>query len=65
MLADAYRGTFAGFADDEALSHIKNLGVTAIELLPIHTFFGNRHKKGFVKDNYWGYESFSIFAPEQ
>ncbi len=64
-LADAYRGTFTGFADDEALSHIKNLGVTAIELLPIHTFFGNRHKKGFVKDNYWGYESFSFFAPEQ
>ena len=33
--------------------------------MPIHAFFGNRHKKGYVTDNYWGYESFSFFAPEQ
>ena len=44
---------------------MKHLGVTAVELLPIHAFFGNRHKRGYIIDNYWGYESFSFFAPEQ
>ncbi len=62
---DAQRGRFAGFANDVVLSHIQNLGVTAVEFLPIHAFLGNRHKKGYIKDNYWGYESFSFFAPEQ
>lgn len=62
---DAKRGTFAGFAHSSVINYIKWLGVTAVEFLPIHAFFGNRHKKGFVTDNYWGYESFSFFAPEQ
>lgn len=62
---DAQRGTFAGFTHQSVMGYLKWLGVTAVEFLPIHAFFGNRHKKGFVKDNYWGYESFSFFAPEQ
>lgn len=64
-VADNKRGTFSGFANRAVCDYLKWLGVTAVELLPIHAFFGNRHKKGFVKDNYWGYESFSFFAPEQ
>ncbi len=64
-IPDAKRGTFAGMSDKCVRSYLKWLGVTAVELLPVHAFFGNRHKKGFVKDNYWGYESFSFFAPEQ
>lgn len=64
-VADNKRGTFAGFAHKSVLNYLKWLGVTAVEFLPIHAFFGNRHKKGFIKDNYWGYESFSFFAPEQ
>lgn len=64
-LADSKRGTFAGFAHKAVANYLKWLGITAVELLPIHAFFGNRHKKGFIKDNYWGYESFSFFAPEQ
>ncbi len=62
---DAKRGTFAGFAHDSVINYLKWLGVTSVELLPIHAFFGNRHKKGYITDNYWGYESFSFFAPEQ
>ena len=65
QVPDAERGRFAGFGQDAVLEHIKNLGVTAVEFLPIHAFMGNRHKKGYIKDNYWGYESFSFFAPEQ
>lgn len=62
---DSKRGTFAGFAHSSVINYIKWLGVTTVEFLPIHAFFGNRHKKGYITDNYWGYESFSFFAPEQ
>ena len=62
---DSKRGTFAGFSHSSVINYIKWLGVTAVEFLPIHAFFGNRHKKGYITDNYWGYESFSFFAPEQ
>ena len=62
---DAKRGTFAGMTSSSVVNYLKWLGVTAVELLPIHAFFGNRHKKGYITDNYWGYESFSFFAPEQ
>lgn len=64
-IPDAERGTFAGFANEVVVNHLSGLGVTAVEFLPVHAFMGNRHKKGYVKDNYWGYESFSFFAPEQ
>ncbi len=62
---DSKRGTFAGFAHGSVINYVKWLGVTAVEFLPVHAFFGNRHKKGYITDNYWGYESFSFFAPEQ
>ena len=64
-IPDAKRGTFAAFQNDTVINYLKWLGITAVEFLPIHAFFGNRHKKGFITDNYWGYESYSFFAPEQ
>lgn len=64
-IPDAERGRFSGFTRDAVVSHLEKLGITAVEFLPIHAFMGNRHKKGYIKDNYWGYESFSFFAPEQ
>ena len=64
QVPDRHRGTFLGLCAP-AVSYLKNLGITAVELLPVHAFFGNRHKKGFPRDNYWGYESCSFFAPEQ
>lgn len=64
-IVDSQRGRFAGFAHDSVVNHLHHLGITAVEFLPIHAFMGNRHKKGYIKDNYWGYESFSFFAPEQ
>jgi glycogen operon protein len=65
FLPDTKRGTFAGFADDSTVNYLKHLGITSVEFLPIHAFFGHRHKRGYVIDNYWGYESFTFFAPEQ
>ncbi len=65
FLPDTKRGTFAGFGDDSTVNYLKYLGITSVELLPIHAFFGHRHKRGYITDNYWGYESFSFFSPEQ
>lgn len=64
-VSDNKRGTFLGMTNPSIVRYLKWLGITSVELLPIHAFFGNRHKKGFITDNYWGYESFSFFAPEQ
>lgn len=65
QIADSQRGTFAGFNNKSVLGYLKWLNITAVEFLPIHAFFGGRSKKGYIKDNYWGYESHSFFAPEQ
>lgn len=65
FLPDYKRGTFAGFSHYSVIRYLKWLGISAVEFLPIHAFFGNRHRKGWINDNYWGYESFSFFAPEQ
>jgi isoamylase len=57
------RGTFAGL-QGEVINYIKALGVTSIELLPIHTFINDSHllQRGLV--NYWGYNSIGFFAPD-
>jgi isoamylase len=57
------RGTYAGFTKD-VIKHIKSLGVTTVELLPIHTFIndGPLLDKGLT--NYWGYNSIGFFAPD-
>lgn len=65
QVPDRHRGTFLGMCAPAVVNYLKGLGVTSVELLPVHAFFGNRHKKGFARDNYWGYESCSYFALEQ
>jgi isoamylase len=62
-IPEADRGTFAGLASQPVLDHLTKLGVTAIELLPIHFFAQDRHliEKGL--SNYWGYNSLGFFAP--
>lgn len=58
------RGTYAGFCTKEVLGYIKSLGITSIELLPIHTFINDNHllEKGLT--NYWGYNTIGFFAPD-
>ncbi|MGR3466082.1 glycogen debranching protein GlgX [Limimaricola sp.] len=60
----AGRGRFKGLASDKILDHLGRLGVTAIELLPVHAFVNDRFlvEKGLT--NYWGYQSIGFFAPE-
>ena len=61
----ALRGTFAGLATAPVIEHLKSLGVTSVELLPIHTFVEDRHLVESGLSNYWGYNSIGFFAPDQ
>ncbi len=59
------RGTYAGLGHDAATGYLRDLGVTAVELLPVHEYV----PEGFLPDrgltNYWGYNSIGYFAPHQ
>jgi isoamylase len=61
----AWRGTFAGLATDPVIEHLLKLGVTAVELMPVHAFADDRHLLERGLRNYWGYNSLGFFAPEQ
>jgi isoamylase len=58
------RGTYAGLAHKGVIDYVKSLGVTSVELLPIHTFVDDNHllEKDLV--NYWGYNTIGFFAPD-
>jgi isoamylase len=58
------RGTYAGLATPEAIKYVKSLGITAVELLPIHTFLDDAHLLERGLANYWGYNSIGFFAPD-
>ena len=58
------RGTFAALADPRLVDHLHRLGVTAIELLPIHAFAQDRFLVEKGLRNYWGYSTLAFFAPE-
>jgi isoamylase len=59
-----WRGTFRGLTTAPVIDHLKRLGVTAIELLPIHAFVDDRHLVERNLSNYWGYSTLAFFAPE-
>lgn len=58
------RGTFAGLGAPEFIDHLLRLGVTSLELLPVHAFLQDRFLFAQNRRNYWGYSSLSFFAPE-
>ncbi|MGW5088570.1 glycogen debranching protein GlgX [Streptomyces coelicoflavus] len=57
------RGTYAGLAHPAAIGHLTRLGVTAVELLPVHQFAHESHLLERGLRNYWGYNSVGYFAP--
>ena len=63
-VAPALRGTFAGMADDAVVEHIRALGVTSVELLPVHTFLNQPFLTDKGLTNYWGYDSIGFFAAD-
>ncbi len=58
------RGTFAGLASEPAIAHLKKLGVTAVELLPVQAFNDERRLIDLGLANYWGYTTIGFFAPD-
>jgi isoamylase len=57
------RGTYAGLASEPALEYLQNLGVTAVELLPVHHIIDESFLKDRGLTNYWGYSSIGYLAP--
>jgi glycogen operon protein len=58
------RGTYAGFAWPKLIEHLTSLGVTSIELLPVHTFVNDSNLIEKKLTNYWGYNTIGFFAPD-
>jgi len=61
---ESIRGTYAGLASEAAIKHLTDLGVTAVELLPIHYHVDERFLVDRKKVNYWGYNTLGFFAPD-
>ena len=62
-VAEDLRGTYAGIAHPAFVDHLTSLGVTALELLPVHQFVHEQHLLERGLRNYWGYNSIGYFAP--
>ncbi|MBB4130952.1 glycogen debranching protein GlgX [Xanthomonas sp. 3075] len=62
QVPEAVRGTFAGLAQPQVLQYIKDLGVTAVELLPVHAYLDDQHLLDKGLRNYWGYNTIGFFA---
>ena len=63
-IPEPMRGTYEALTTDAALEHLTRLGVTAIELMPIHHHTDDRHLVDRGLTNYWGYNTLSFLAPE-
>ena len=62
-LPEELRGTYAGLGSPEATGYLRDLGVTTVELLPIHQFLSEPSVAARGQRNYWGYNSLGFFAP--
>jgi glycogen operon protein len=60
---EALRGTYRGLACDPVVDHLVGLGVTSVELMPVHQILTDRHLVDRGLTNYWGYNSIAFFAP--
>jgi glycogen operon protein len=62
-IPEVLRGTYAGLAHPAAIEYLQRLGVTAVELMPVHQFIHAKHLVDRGLRNYWGYDSLGFFAP--
>ena len=62
-IAPELRGTYAGLSQPVTIEYLKRLGITAVELLPVHYFIHDKHLMDRGLRNYWGYNSVGFFAP--
>ncbi len=63
VIPEEQRGTYLGLAHPAVISHLKGLGVTAVELMPVHQFVTDSHLDDQGLHNYWGYNTIGFFAP--
>jgi len=63
-IPEPLRGSYAALATEPIIEHLRRLGVTAVELMPVHTFIDDRHLLEKGLRNYWGYNSIGFFAPD-
>ncbi len=63
MVPEKLRGTYAGLAHESSINYLKLLGITAVELLPVHHFIDDGHLLDQGLSNYWGYNTLGYFAP--
>ena len=61
---EALRGSYAGLASEASLAHLKRLGVTAVNLLPVHQHIDEQRLSKLGLVNYWGYNSIGFFCPD-
>ena len=64
LIEPELRGTYAGVGHPISIEYLKSIGVTAIELLPVHSFLNDHHLVQQGLSNYWGYNTINYFAPE-
>ncbi|MBW0131096.1 glycogen debranching protein GlgX [Pseudonocardia oceani] len=62
-IPEPLRGTYTGLAHPAMIEHLKNLGVTAVELMPVHEFLNDHHLQEKGLSNYWGYNTVAFLAP--
>jgi isoamylase len=58
------RGSYAGLSTAPAIDHLRRLGITTVELMPVHAFLNDRQLAERQLQNYWGYNTLGFFAPE-
>ncbi len=63
-IPESLRGTYLGLASEPAIRHLTSLGVTAVELMPVHQHVDDWHLRQRGLSNYWGYNTLSYFAPD-
>lgn len=64
LVPQALRGTYAGLGSARIIEYLKALGITAVELMPVHAFIDDRNLAEKGLRNYWGYNSIGFFAPD-
>jgi len=62
-IPEQLRGTYAGLAHPESIKYLKDLGITTVELMPVHYFINDRSLTEKGLSNYWGYNTIGFFAP--
>jgi isoamylase len=63
-VAEGIRGTYLGLVSDPIIDHLLALGITAVELMPVHHFLSEKYLVDRGLENYWGYNSIGFFAPD-